>query len=207
MYYLQYLNIFQIEISDQRSSQTFDLEVFVVWINGKDSEEGPFIRANKFFDKLEYLEKENNFIKITKTVSEINHAKNKKILATPISIEGGESLEDKIENLHHFIKRGLFYFGPTWNHSLSWVSSSYDEIHNQNNIQSLGLNKLGEEIAAAVVLKDDHQLTEQALKEFLSKILTSYKIPQKIVFLEEIPKGKTGKLQRIGLAKKLGLEK
>jgi len=68
-------------------------------------------------------------------------------------------------------------------------------------------NKLGEEIAAAVVLKDDHQLTEQALKEFLSKILASYKIPQTIVFLKEIPKGKTGKLQRIGLAKKLGLEK
>ena len=68
-------------------------------------------------------------------------------------------------------------------------------------------NKLGEEVAAAVVLKDDHQLTEQALKEFLSKILASYKIPQTIVFLEEIPKGKTGKLQRIGLAKKLGLEK
>ena len=67
-------------------------------------------------------------------------------------------------------------------------------------------NKLGEEVAAAIVLKNDHQLTEQELKEFLSKILASYKIPQKIVFLDEIPKGKTGKLQRIGLAKKLGLE-
>ena len=53
----------------------------------------------------------------------------------------------------------------------------------------------------------NHQLTEQALKEFLGNILASYKIPQKIVFLDEIPKGKTGKLQRIGLAKKLGLEK
>ena len=68
-------------------------------------------------------------------------------------------------------------------------------------------NKLGEEVAAAVVLKDDHQLTEQVLKEFLGNILASYKIPQTIVFLDEIPKGKTGKLQRIGLAKKLGLEK
>ena len=66
--------------------------------------------------------------------------------------------------------------------------------------------KLGEEVAAAIVLKNDHQLTEQALKEFLSKILAPYKIPQTVVFLDEIPKGKTGKLQRIGLAKKLGLE-
>jgi acyl-coenzyme A synthetase/AMP-(fatty) acid ligase len=31
------------------------------------------------------------------------------------------------------------------------------------------------------------------------------KVPRKIIFLEEIPKGATGKLQRIGLAEKLGL--
>ena len=68
-------------------------------------------------------------------------------------------------------------------------------------------DKLGEEVAAAIVLKNNHQLTEQELKEFLSKILAPYKIPQTIIFLDEIPKGKTGKLQRIGLAKILELEK
>ena len=68
-------------------------------------------------------------------------------------------------------------------------------------------SKLGEDIAAAVVLKDSHKITEQELKEFLSKKLASFKIPQTIIFLEEIPKGKTGKLQRIGLANKLGLVK
>ena len=39
-----------------------NLEVFVVWINSKSSKEGAFIRANKLYDKLEYLERENNFI-------------------------------------------------------------------------------------------------------------------------------------------------
>ena len=32
-----------------------------------------------------------------------------------------------------------------------------------------------------------------------------YKVPKKILFMDEIPKGATGKLQRIGLAQKLGL--
>ena len=68
-------------------------------------------------------------------------------------------------------------------------------------------SKLGEDVAAAIILKKDHKLTAQELKEFLSKKLVSFKIPKTIIFLEEIPKGKTGKLQRIGLAKKLGLEK
>ena len=67
-------------------------------------------------------------------------------------------------------------------------------------------NKLGEEVAAAIVLKNNHQLSEQELKEFLGNKLAPFKIPQKIIFLDEIPKGKTGKLQRIGLAKILGLE-
>ena len=67
-------------------------------------------------------------------------------------------------------------------------------------------NTLGEEVAAAIVLKKNHQLSEQELKEFLGNKLAPFKIPQKIIFLNEIPKGKTGKLQRIGLAKILGLE-
>ena len=35
--------------------------------------------------------------------------------------------------------------------------------------------------------------------------LAAFKVPRKVVFLAEIPKGATGKLQRIGLAAKLGL--
>jgi len=32
-----------------------------------------------------------------------------------------------------------------------------------------------------------------------------FKVPRKVLFVTEIPKGATGKLQRIGLAAKLGL--
>ena len=34
--------------------------------------------------------------------------------------------------------------------------------------------------------------------------MAPFKVPRRIVFLAEIPKGATGKLQRIGLAEKLG---
>jgi acyl-CoA synthetase (AMP-forming)/AMP-acid ligase II len=66
--------------------------------------------------------------------------------------------------------------------------------------------KLGEEVAAALVLKEGHQATEEELKEFAARRLAPFKVPRTIVILEEIPKGPTGKLQRIGLAAKLGLE-
>ena len=64
---------------------------------------------------------------------------------------------------------------------------------------------LGEDVAAAVVLRDGERATEQELRGFLSERLAAFKVPRKIHFLAEIPKGSTGKLQRIGLAQKLGL--
>lgn len=65
--------------------------------------------------------------------------------------------------------------------------------------------KLGEEVGAAVVLRDGMELTERELRDFASKHLADFKVPRKVVFLPEIPKGATGKLMRIGLAEKLGL--
>ena len=65
--------------------------------------------------------------------------------------------------------------------------------------------KLGEEVAAAVVLREGKTATESELRNFLSERLAAFKTPRKIIFLDEIPKGATGKLQRIGLAQKLGL--
>jgi acyl-CoA synthetase (AMP-forming)/AMP-acid ligase II len=64
---------------------------------------------------------------------------------------------------------------------------------------------LGEDVAAAVVLREGASVTEKELRGFLAERLAAFKVPRKIVFLDEIPKGATGKLQRIGLAQKLGL--
>jgi acyl-CoA synthetase (AMP-forming)/AMP-acid ligase II len=65
--------------------------------------------------------------------------------------------------------------------------------------------KLGEDVAAAVVLREGHSLTERELRDFAATRLADFKVPRKILFMAEIPKGATGKLQRIGLAAKLGL--
>jgi acyl-CoA synthetase (AMP-forming)/AMP-acid ligase II len=64
---------------------------------------------------------------------------------------------------------------------------------------------LGEEVAAAVVLKQGAQATDKELREFAKVKLADFKVPKKILILTEIPVGATGKLQRIGLAQKLGL--
>lgn len=62
---------------------------------------------------------------------------------------------------------------------------------------------LGEDIAAAVVLKVGATGGEAALREFALDRLPAFKVPSRIIFVKEVPKGPTGKLQRIGLADKL----
>ena len=66
--------------------------------------------------------------------------------------------------------------------------------------------KLGEEVAAAVVLREGPDARPSASCATSPRArLADFKVPRKVVFLDEIPKGATGKLQRIGLAEKLGL--
>ncbi len=64
---------------------------------------------------------------------------------------------------------------------------------------------LGETVAAAVVLKPGREAGERELREFASGSLASFKVPEKILLVPEIPKGPSGKIQRIGLAEKLGV--
>ena len=65
--------------------------------------------------------------------------------------------------------------------------------------------RLGEDVAAAVVLADGAEVTDRELRDFVSLRLADFKTPRRFAFVDEIPKGPTGKIQRIGLAKALGL--
>ena len=65
--------------------------------------------------------------------------------------------------------------------------------------------KLGEEVGAAVVLREGHSASEKELRDHVASRVADFKVPRKILLLDEIPKGATGKLQRIGMAQKLGL--
>ena len=56
--------------------------------------------------------------------------------------------------------------------------------------------RLGEDVAAAVVLRQGATATPFELREFLLPRLAQFKIPRRIVFVDRLPKGATGKVQR-----------
>jgi|EndMetStandDraft_5_1072996.scaffolds.fasta_scaffold01561_3 acyl-CoA synthetase (AMP-forming)/AMP-acid ligase II len=64
---------------------------------------------------------------------------------------------------------------------------------------------LGEDVAAAIVLRSDAMATAKDIRQFAIGRIADFKVPRQILIVREIPKGPIGKVQRIGLAAKLGL--
>jgi acyl-CoA synthetase (AMP-forming)/AMP-acid ligase II/acyl carrier protein len=58
---------------------------------------------------------------------------------------------------------------------------------------------LGEDIAAAVVVRDATQTTEVSLRDYLSGRLAVFKVPSRLLIVDEIPKSSTGKVRRADL--------
>jgi acyl-CoA synthetase (AMP-forming)/AMP-acid ligase II/thioesterase domain-containing protein len=65
--------------------------------------------------------------------------------------------------------------------------------------------RLGEEVGVAVVPRDGATISEQEIQAFAAERLADYKVPRRVALVSEIPLGPTGKLQRIGLADRLGI--
>jgi thioesterase domain-containing protein/acyl carrier protein len=65
--------------------------------------------------------------------------------------------------------------------------------------------QLGEDVAVAIVLHEDASATATEIREFAAARLADFKVPRQVIFVDQIPQGATGKVQRSGLAERLGL--
>jgi acyl-CoA synthetase (AMP-forming)/AMP-acid ligase II/acyl carrier protein len=65
--------------------------------------------------------------------------------------------------------------------------------------------RLREDVGAAVVLRPGQSADEAALRAFAAGRLAHFKVPRIVRVLAELPKGPTGKVQRIGLAERIGI--
>jgi amino acid adenylation domain-containing protein len=65
--------------------------------------------------------------------------------------------------------------------------------------------RLGEDVAAAVVLRPNAGITARKLRNFAGERIAQFKVPGLIRIVSEIPKGPSGKINRSGLAVALGM--
>jgi acyl-CoA synthetase (AMP-forming)/AMP-acid ligase II len=64
---------------------------------------------------------------------------------------------------------------------------------------------LGEDVASAIVLRPDAVTTTKDIRQFASGRVADFKVPRQVLIVSALPKSSTGKVQRVGLAAKLGL--
>jgi oxalate---CoA ligase len=66
-------------------------------------------------------------------------------------------------------------------------------------------SRLGEDIAAVVVLNSRDAITKHGLRSFVAERVADFKVPRQIYFVDRIPTGPSGKVRRIELSALLGI--
>ncbi|MEA2287396.1 MAG: long-chain acyl-CoA synthetase, partial [Solirubrobacteraceae bacterium] len=61
-------------------------------------------------------------------------------------------------------------------------------------VVAMAHDELGEEVGAAVALKPGEQATAEELQSYAKQRVAAYKYPRRIWFVDELPKGPTGKI-------------
>ncbi len=64
----------------------------------------------------------------------------------------------------------------------------------------------GQEVVACVALRDGYRCSEEELRAFCARQVGDYKAPKRVYFLAELPKGPSGKIQRLKLPELIGAQ-
>ena len=103
-----------------------DYQLFSIWCDG--DKKNPYAWAMREMDTLDAVAARNpDKMVVAKNWKQIEQALKEGKLVAQYGVEGGHMIEDDINRLDTFYKRGVRYMTLTWNNSPSWASSHADE--------------------------------------------------------------------------------
>ncbi len=131
-----------LHISLDKITNNKHIQIFAAFIDRNEDILPPFDRCNELIDCYhKEINKNTDKISHCTDYSDISTAINQNKVAAILSIEGGDALAGKIENLDYFYKRGARVLTLTWNYD-NEISGSIGET------DSMGLTKFGKEVVA-----------------------------------------------------------
>ncbi len=106
-----------------------DAQFFVLWPDpDQKNERGMYDQAVRALDTLDaIIDRNPQRIALCRTPGQIEKTVAQNKIAALIALEGGSAIEDDLNKIDYFYKRGMRYLGLTWNDSPSWASSALDE--------------------------------------------------------------------------------
>jgi membrane dipeptidase len=103
-----------------------DYQLFSIFCDGE--QKNPYAFAMREMDTIDAVAARNpDKMIVAKTWKQIDQALKEGKLVAQYGVEGGHMIEDDINKLDTFYKRGARYMTLTWNNSPSWASSHADE--------------------------------------------------------------------------------
>jgi membrane dipeptidase len=121
-----------------------DYQLFSIWCDG--DKKNPYAWAMREMDTLDAVAARNpDKMVVAKSWKQIEQALKEGKLVAQYGVEGGHMIEDDINRLDTFYKRGVRYMTLTWNNSPSWASSHTDE-KSSSYTGTRGLNAFGKQI-------------------------------------------------------------
>jgi membrane dipeptidase len=147
-----------------------DVQLFSIFCDG--DKKNPFQFAVQEMDSVDAVVARNPKI-IAKVADskELYKAVKHKKLAAMFGVEGGHMIENNIDNIDYFYKRGTRYMTLTWNNSTSWATSAYDETFNKE-LKHKGLTDFGKQIVqrmnAIGMLVDVSHVGEETFKDVIN---------------------------------------
>jgi membrane dipeptidase len=147
-----------------------DVQVFSIWCDG--DKKNAFSYANRQIDTLyAWIKRNPGKMNFVFTPNDLEKSVKQKKLGTMIGIEGGHMIENDLNKLDSFYKRGVRYMTLTWNKTLPWVSSAKDESRNTVPNPKKGLNDLGRQIVKRMndlgMMIDISHLGEQSFRDVM----------------------------------------
>jgi membrane dipeptidase len=124
-----------------------DVQIFSIFCDEHYGKGSAFDFANREIDSLYAMAARHpDQMMIVKTPDQLYKAVKEKKLAAMLGVEGGHMIEDDLEKLDSFYKRGVRYMTLTWNNSTSWASSAWDEKLKSFTVTPYGLNSFGRQV-------------------------------------------------------------
>jgi membrane dipeptidase len=130
-----------------------DAQFFSVWVEPEFYGTGgasAIARADAQVEAVRALaERHPDIWTFATTAADIRRAHDEGKLAALLGLEGGYAIDERLERVEHYFRRGVRYMTPAWTHSLTWAGSSGDAAGATRGLDDFGravireMNRLG----------------------------------------------------------------
>jgi len=123
------------------------VQMFSIFCDGGYGKGSAFRLASQELDSLDAIVARNpKTMQMVYSYNQLMDAVNHKMLACMSGVEGGHMIEDNLDYLDSFYRRGVRYMTLTWNNSNSWATSAMEESHHSFKVTPYGLNDFGKQV-------------------------------------------------------------